>query len=259
MMPRMTHTHTTHRQPRRAFTLIELLVVIAIIATLISILLPAIGSARGTARRTKCLANLRSMQIGLTMYLDQESKGMLPEVLPIVDPDLDGDGGFVNSNEPSLIPILGRYLDAPLPDRDPAFASDPDNAPFRVSDPYKCPEDRFSDDPNEDGRAVHESFGTSYAYLPGLAMLVLEFTGAASAGELARPVTQVWDDFIDSNRERIRLPVLYDADDWHPRGAGSPRQASYLDGSASWMVDGAQDQLFNDIIEQAAINAGLRP
>jgi prepilin-type N-terminal cleavage/methylation domain-containing protein len=254
----MTHPPAKTAPAKRGFTLIELLVVIAIIATLISILLPAIGSARGAARRTKCLVNLRSMQLGLTMYIDQESKGLLPEVLPIVDPSL-GDDDFINSNEPSLILILGRYIDAPLPDRDPSFANDPD-APFRVNDPYKCPEDRFSDDRDEDGRAVHESFGTSYAYLPGLAMLVLEFTGAATAGELARPVTQVWDDFIDSNKQRINLPVLYDADDWHPRGGtGSPRQASYLDGSARWIVEGTQDQLFNDIIQQAAQNAGLRP
>lgn len=62
---------------RRAFTLIELLVVIAIIGLLVSILLPALGKARRSARTAVCMSNMRQYGIGIAAY-GADAKGYIP-------------------------------------------------------------------------------------------------------------------------------------------------------------------------------------
>jgi len=63
----------------RAFTLIELLVVISIIAILMAILMPALQRVKEQANDTACRANLKSVGLGISMYL-QDSNFLMPNM-----------------------------------------------------------------------------------------------------------------------------------------------------------------------------------
>ena len=62
---------------RQGFTLIELLVVIAIIAIIASMLLPALSRAKAKAQRTKCVNNIKQLQLCWIMYPD-DNQDMCP-------------------------------------------------------------------------------------------------------------------------------------------------------------------------------------
>ncbi|MGH7132002.1 MAG: type II secretion system protein [Phycisphaerales bacterium] len=191
---------------RRGFTLVELLVVIAIIGLLIGIGMPALAKARESARRTKCLVNLRSFGTGLEMYF-KDSKDLLPKVLPFYP------STGTPSNDGQLLDVMTRYIDANAPVREDP--NDP-NSPYIPVDPYFCPSDKGPDA----GRAL----GVSYEYYPGYLMLIRELRMDPSP---ARSVTVYYTNYP-------KTPVMADAKPFHQAINSVGQNALYF---GSWAVD----------------------
>ena len=222
---------------RPAFTLIELLVVIAIIALLIGITVPALGGARENARRVKCLINLSSMGKGLQLYFDTRSKGEFPYA----------SGLLPQEDRPNIAQVLGEFLDAPAPRRNP-------DGTFDSNDPYRCPSDIRSNDAATNFEPVWRTAGLSYEYWPGSIMMVSRFIGL----RLARPtfaVTKIY--------QTRRWPVLACADQWHTGRAKDQdrRNALYLDNGmrADWAIPQPKFEELEDLFLDLLREPRLRP
>lgn len=101
------HTDTFRPRGRRGFTLIELLVVVSIIALLVAILLPALGTARRTARDAACRSNLKQWGIALEAF-KVENKALLPK------PEHEVGGSAKDDPNPLMwYNALPEMIDAP--------------------------------------------------------------------------------------------------------------------------------------------------
>ncbi|MGB7323540.1 MAG: DUF1559 domain-containing protein [Rubripirellula sp.] len=92
----------------RGFTMVELLAVVAIIGVLVGLLLPAVQSARESARRTSCSSNLMQVAIATSAYHDAFKQ------LPVQLSGTDGStkAGEDNNRRLSAFVALLPFMDA---------------------------------------------------------------------------------------------------------------------------------------------------
>lgn len=136
----------THRRHRRGFTLIELLVVISIMSLLMAILVPSLSKARKTARRTKCLTQLRDVFVATCVYIQddgwfpplnhEEEEGAWQYNYLIYDDDEDFDFNFGPLARPNGIIQYIEELYCPV-QRDPYHRLATDLNPWPVQKGYK--------------------------------------------------------------------------------------------------------------------------
>ena len=139
-----------------AFTLIELLVVIAIIGILSALLLPVLSAAKQKAQGIQCLGNLRQIMLGMKMYTS-ESNGLYPINLgEMLDSDVTNNwvAGRMNYDDPeentnSAVLVDSRYSQL---------------APYvKNAAVYRCPADRSTQSPNQQGPPRVRSYSMSGA------------------------------------------------------------------------------------------------
>ena len=94
------------------FTLIELLVVMAVVSILVAMLLPALRSARESAKRVQCQSSLHQIGLAIHMYAN-DHEGMLPYARTMPFPTEAGppgglpDAGFLQD---LVIPYVGGQI-----------------------------------------------------------------------------------------------------------------------------------------------------
>ena len=118
--------------PRRCFTILELLVVLAVIAILASLLLPALGKAKESARQISCMNNQKQLAVAFMSY-SADFDSFLPWAFT-------NDGGNASRTYAHLLYNAG-YSPLVIPPYASTASFNSIKKAERDVSPFKCPSD----------------------------------------------------------------------------------------------------------------------
>lgn len=231
---------------RSAFTLVEILVSIAVLAILIGLLLVTLNSVRDRASQTKCMANMRQVQMGITTMGGTD--GLLP-FASFIPFQADGPAKALEDMMLALSDATGVARPARTTTKTSKGWWLYDVAPI-----FQCPRDLAF---TVDAKTVTDlGYDAAYPfaqqvfmsadYLPGTLMSHLS-RRTTNPDAVRRTTTQIWE-------QAPWTPVLDEMWQWHNyKSIRAYGNASYIDGSVRRSDRGtpSQQQRFEELSAQA--------
>ncbi len=219
---------------RRAFTVIELLVVIAVISLIMALIVPAVMSARGAARRTQCQNNLKNLGLATVNWAEAQKR------FPAAG-YFGRTSGFYHNWVVDLLPWIEQSNLFEQWDRDQPYTIPEHVKLASTSIPLLiCPDDISATGQGDLSYAVNSGFGWTAA------RAVMQLRGPIDLNGDAQPDP---DAGTPSDRELLLQSGLFFVENW-PAGTGEKQHHS---------LNSISDGLSHTIMIADSIRSGVDP